>query len=248
MCRLLGIVSKRVIDPRILLEFRQLAETGKNPRDFDCEQISKRVGHPDGWGIACLAGDGEIYRRSHLKATEDSQYEAAVREVSGLGSPPYILMAHLRRAARMETIKQEYNQPYRREVGGRIVFFAHNGDVEGFGVRDGRIDSQAYFERLLARIGEQPLPLAEFKKRLGEVKSSFVTEFPKKVTSLTCLMSDGEEIVGHRDSRKCLPYHSLHEARTDGLFVICSEVLSTVAGRWRLLKNDETVSFSVNEL
>ena len=248
MCRLLGIVSRRAIDPEVLFEFRQLAERGKTPKDYGCEQLSTRSGHPDGWGIACLAGDGEVYRRSPAKATEDAKYEDAVREVSGLGSPPYVLMAHLRRAARTETIKEEYCQPFRRELRGRVEFFGHNGNVEGFGVRDGKIDSQAYFERLLDAIGRQSETGLDVKRTLGEVKTAFAAQFPKKVTSLTCLLSNGRELFAHRDARQCKPYYSLHESRADGVLIVCSEVLSSVGGRWRLLKNDETVTFSVNDL
>ena len=248
MCRLLGVVSRRPIDLNLLMEFRHLAETGKVPKDYGCEQISTRAGHPEGWGIACLSGDGEVYKRSHLKATADPLYERAVEEVRNLSSPPFILLAHLRRASRLDTVNVDFNQPYRRELAGRIIFFAHNGNIEGYGVREGRIDSQAYFERLLARIGEAPLEAAEFKKRVGEVKTGLVTEFPKKVSSLTFVMSDGEEVIGHRDAKECTPYYSLHQTKTEDAFVICSEVMRSVPGKWRLLRNGETVSFPVTDI
>ncbi len=230
------------------MEFRQLADTGKIPKDFDCEQISSRPGHPEGWGIACLSGDGEVYRRSELKATADPLYEGAVEEVHNLVSPPFILLAHLRRASRLDTVNVDFNQPYRRELAGRIIFFAHNGNIEGFGVREGKIDSQAYFERLLTGLGEGPLAAEEFKKRVGDVKAGLAADFPKKVSSLTFVMSDGEEVIGHRDARECPPYYSLHQVKTKDSFVICSEVLRSAEGRWRLLRNGETVSFPVTEL
>ena len=245
---MLGIVSKRPIDRQLLAEFRKLAETGKIPKDYGCEQISTRAGHPEGWGIACLAGNGEVYRRGHVKATADPLYEAAVKELDRLVIPPFILVAHLRRATRMDTVQVDFNQPYMRELAGRMVFFAHNGSIEGYGVRDGKIDSQAYFERLLKRLEDGPLAMEEFNKRLGEVKGAISSEFPKKVSSLTFVMSDGDEIVGHRDARECAPYFSLHKVRTDDSFILCSEVLHSVEGRWRLLRNNETVSFSASEL
>ena len=248
MCRMLGVVSKRPIDPKLLAEFRLLADTGKNPKDFGCEQISTRAGHPEGWGIACLAGDGEVYRRGQIKATADPLYEAAVKELDRLVTPPFVLVAHLRRATRLDTVQVDFNQPYMRELAGRIVFFAHNGSIEGYGVRDGKIDSQAYFERLLMRLEDGPLAVDEFKKRLDEVKGALSSEFPKKVSSLTFVMSDGDELVGHRDARECTPYYALHKVRTDDSFILCSEVLHSVEGEWRLLRNKETVSFSASEL
>jgi len=248
MCRLLGVVSKRPIDRRLLAEFRLLADNGKIPRDYGCEQISTRAGHPEGWGIACKAGNGEVYRRSEVKATADPLYDAAVRELDRLVTPPFVLVAHLRRATRLDTVQVDFNQPYMREIAGRIVFFAHNGSIEGYGVREGKIDSQAYFERLLLRLEDQPVATEEFKKRLGEVKGAIASEFPKKVSSLTFIMSDGDKLVGHRDARECTPYYSLHKVVTDDAFVLCSEVLHSVEGKWRLLRNDETVSFSASEL
>ena len=245
---MLGIVSKRPIDRKLLAEFRQLADTGKTPKDYGYEQISTRAGHPEGWGIACLAGNGEVYRRSHLKATEDPLYDAAVKELDRLVTPPFILVAHLRRATRLDTVQVEFNQPYVREIAGKMVFFAHNGSIEGYGVRDGKIDSGAYFERLLARMDDGPLAVEEFKKRLGEVKGALYSEFPKKVSSLTIIMSNGDQIIGHRDARECTPNYSLHRVKTEDSYILCSEVLHSVEGRWRLLRNGETVSFSASEL
>ena len=242
---MLGIVSKKPIDARILQEFRQLSENGKTPKDFGCEQASKRVGHPDGWGIACLAGDNEVYRRSPLKASQDPKFEEALREIGQLSSPPYVLVAHIRRASTIDTIAEMNNQPFRREFDGRVVFFAHNGEVKGYGLRDGRIDSHAYFERLLEGLGTEPVTPETFRLRLKETKDSMATEFPKKVSSLTFLMSDDDEIVAHRDARECRPYYSLHEAKGQDCMVVCSEVLSSVVGQWRLLRNDETVTLSV---
>lgn len=246
---MLGIVARKSVDAKMLTEFRALAEGGKTPRDYGCEQISTRVGHPDGWGIACLAGDGsEVYRRSALKATDDPLYEATVREVSELASPPYILMAHLRRSSTRDTTKEEFNHPFRREVKGRTVFFGHNGNIEGFGVRDGRIDSQYLFEHVLSAVDDTPVSSPGFNAKVHDVKTAIAAEFPKKVTSLTFLLSDGQELIAHRDARQCKPYYSLHQTRTPGALIVCSEVLPAVPGNWRLLRNDETVAMSPSDI
>ena len=242
---MLGIVARKSIDPKILAEFRGLADRGKTPKDFGCTQISTRVGHPDGWGIACVAGDGrEVYRRGAVKATEDPLFEAAIREVGELASPPFLLIAHLRRSSARDTTREEFNHPFTREVKSRPIFFAHNGNIEGYGIRNGKIDSQLLFERLLSAVDETPLSSSEFTAKVKDVKAAIVTEFGKKVTSLTFLMSDGREIVAHRDARQCKPYYSLHQAGTAESLIVCSEVLSSVHANWRLLRNDETVVMS----
>src|SRR5207302_881241 len=60
MCRMLGIVSRKPAPVDTLLAFRQLADTGRNFRDFGCPQPNPKAGHPDGWGIACIGAEGEI--------------------------------------------------------------------------------------------------------------------------------------------------------------------------------------------
>lgn len=245
MCRMLGIVGRKSIDPRVLAEFRGLADKGKTPKDFGCAQISTRIGHPDGWGIACLAGDGRaVYRRGAVKATEDPLFEATVREVGELASPPFFLIAHLRRSSTRDTTREEFNHPFMREVKDRPIFFAHNGNIEGFGRRDGKIDSQFFFERLLSAVDETPLSSIEFAAKVKDVKAAIAAEFGKKVTSLTFLLSDGREIVAHRDARQCKPYYSLHQAGTADSLIVCSEVLTSVQANWRLLRNNETVAMS----
>ena len=248
MCRLLGIISKKPIDQKILLEFRQLADKGKTLKDFGCPQVSKRGGHQDGWGIACLSEDREVYRRSTVKATEDPLYAETVKELGSLVLPPFVLMAHLRRAARLETVKEDYCEPFRRELNDKIIFFSYNGYIAEFGIKNGKIDSQVLFERLLEASATQQLSSSNFKKRMIELKNSFAMEYPKRVSSLTFLLSNGEEMLAHRDSRQCKPYYSLHTTTNETSFVVCSEVLSSVSGNWRLLRNNETVVSSVHKL
>ena len=64
-------------------------------------------------------------------------------------------------------------------------------------------------------------------------------EFPRKVESYTFLMLDGSRLIAHRDARTCVPYYTLHETVSDDMRVVCSEVLPTLPGRWRMLRNGE---------
>ena len=239
MCRMLAIVSRKPAPVETLLAFRQLADTGRNFRDFGCPQPNPKTGHPDGWGIAVLSAEGEFYVRSAAKATADPKYEEAVRKIARVCSPPLILVASLRFASRKDTIQEGYTHPFRRELDGRVTFFAHNGEIEGFGLRDGKIDSQFLFDRFLESLGTEARPLPEFKQAVAKAKAAIDAEFPRKVESYTFLMIDGDRLIAHRDARTRVPYYTLHETSTEHTRLVCSEVLPTLPGRWRMLRNGE---------
>src|SRR5947208_3384354 len=223
----------------VLRAVRQLADTGRNYRDFGCPQPNPKAGHPDGWGIACLGADGEFYARSAAKATADPKYEEAVKRLVRVCSPPLSLLVHLRYASKRDTIQEQYAHPFRREVDGRVTFFAHNGEIEGFGLQDGKIDTQLIYDRFLDSLGTEARPLPEFKQAVAKAKAAIDAEFPRKVESYTFLMLDGGRLIAHRDARTCVPYYTLHETSTGDMRVVCSEVLPTLPGRWRMLRNGE---------
>ncbi len=239
MSRLLGAVSARPIPAKLLLTFRALADAGRTPKDFGCPQPDPKPGHPDGWGIACVGEGEEVYRRGARKATADPAYEEAAKAVARMTNPPFLLLAHVRRSPRRDQIKEEFSHPFRREVDGRPVFFAHDGAIEGYEVRENRTDSLAIFDRLLEALGSEPRAEAEFKQAAAQAKAGLDEAFPRKVTSYTFLMLDGSRIVAHRDARTCVPYFALHETTRDGLEIVCSEVLAGFEGKWRLLRNGE---------
>ena len=239
MSRLLAAVSGRPIPVSLLTAFRSLSESGRTPKDFGCPQPDPKAGHPDGWGIACVGEGEEIYRRGTAKASKDPGYEAAMKEVGRMTNPPFLLLAHVRRSPRRDEIRDDFSHPFRREVAGRTVFFAHDGTCDGFGVRAGRTDSMALFDRLLEGLGPAPRAEPEFKEATAEVKAAFDTEFPRKVNSYTFAMIDGDRLIAHRDARTCVPYFAVHEAEREDLSIVCSEVLAGFEGKWRLLRNGE---------
>jgi len=57
-------------------------------------------------------------------------------------------------------------------------------------------------------------------------------------------MIDGDRLIAHRDARTCVPYYTLHETSTDDMRIVCSEVLGTLPGRWRMLRNGEFVELA----
>jgi|GEM_PF-1371591 len=239
MCRILAVVSRRPIPADILMAFRQLSATGKTYKDFGCPQANPKPAHPDGWGIACVGAEGEVYARSPRKAAEDSAYEDALRRIGATVIPPVVLLAHVRRASVRDSIREQFCHPFRRELDGRVVYFAHNGSIEGYGIRNGRIDSQEIFERFLVALGDSGRPLTELKQTLAKAKEGLEQEWPRKISSLTFVLVDGNHVIAHRDARTCVPYYTLHVTEVDGMQVICSEVLPNLPGRWRMLRNGE---------
>jgi predicted glutamine amidotransferase len=241
---MLAIVSRKPAPVDTLMAFRQLADTGRNFRDFGCPQPNPKSGHPDGWGIACLAADGEFYVRGATKATADPRYDEAVKKLARTCSPPLLLLVHLRYASKKDTIQEQYAHPFRREVDGRTTFFAHNGEIEDFGVRNGQIDTQFIYDRFVESLGTERRPLPEFKQAIAKAKAAIDAEFPRKVESYTFLMIDGDRLIAHRDARTCVPYYTLHETSTEDTRIVCSEVLGTLPGRWRMLRNGEFVELA----
>jgi predicted glutamine amidotransferase len=239
MSRILAAVSGRPIAAGLLQAFRALGDNGRTPKDFGCPQPDPKPGHPDGWGIACLGEGEEVYRRGAVNAAKDPAFEETVRAVGRMTNPPFLLLAHVRRSPRRDEIRPDFSHPFRREVPGRVVFFAHDGTCEGYGVRGGRTDSIALFDRLLEGLGLVQRDEAGFKQAAAQVKAAFDAEFPRKVTSYTFAMIDGDRLVAHRDARSCVPYFALHEAKREGVSILCSEVLPGFEGKWRLLRNGE---------
>ncbi len=188
MCRMLAVVSRKPVPADTLLAFRQLADTGRNFRDFGCPQPNPKSGHPDGWGIACVAQEGEFYVRSPTKATADPRYEEAVRQMVRTCSPPLVLV-------------------------------------------------------FVESMGTEMRTLPELKQAIAKAKAGIDERFPRKVESYTFLMLDGNRLIAHRDARTCVPYYTLHETGTEDMRIVSSEVLPTLPGRWRMLRNGESVEF-----
>lgn len=239
MSRMLAIVSRTAVPAELLMSFRRLADTGKTRRDFGCPQPNPKAGHPDGWGLVCVDGEAEIYLRSAAKASADARFEEAVRRVGRESNPPLLLLAHVRRAPVRDSIREEYAHPFRRELDGRVLFFCHNGGIEDFGIRDGRTDTQLIYEAFLEALGPVQRPLPELKQAIASAKSRLDAEWGKRVTSYSFLMLDGDRVIAHRDARTCVPYYTLHVAEGPDMTVVCSEVLPTIPGRWRMLRNGE---------
>src|SRR3989475_6571260 len=95
MCRMLAIVSRKTAPVDTLMAFRQLADTGRNFRDFGCPQPNPKSGHPDGWGIAPVGQEAEFYPPGPATATAVRKYDDTLGRRPRVPSPPLTLWAHL---------------------------------------------------------------------------------------------------------------------------------------------------------
>jgi predicted glutamine amidotransferase len=247
MGRLLGILSRVPVPYDVLLDFRTLADRGKTAADYDCEQRTDRVGHRDGWGLAAVSEKEEVYRRGARPATEDPDYEIAARAVSRLRTPPILVVGHLRRATNRGTVAPEHAHPFRREADGRILFFAHHGAILEFRSPEGGTDSAHLLARFLRRLGTETPTKDAYTAAARGVEEEAREAHRKRFTSFTFVLVDGQRLVAHRHAPSCPPYHALHVAQgTDGV-VVASEVLPTVRGKWRLMRNGELAVYESGE-
>ena len=80
--------------------------------------------HADGWGVAFYEGpDANLIRESTSAA--DSALMSTLR---GYRVASEIVLAHIRHAS-FGPVELKNTHPFRREIGGRVHTFAHNGDL-----------------------------------------------------------------------------------------------------------------------
>lgn len=191
MCELLGMSAHHPASITLSLnEFaRHGGETGP---------------HADGWGVAYYEGpDANLIRES--TAAADSVLMSTLR---GYKMTSEIVIAHIRRAS-FGPVELRNTHPFRREIGGRVHTFAHNGDLPGieeqypldpdsFFVPVGNTDSEHAFCLLLQRLSALHNGARELAG-LSERKA-IVSEFARQTAELgpaNFLYSDGEVLFVH---------------------------------------------------
>jgi predicted glutamine amidotransferase len=191
MCELLGMSAHHPASITLSLnEFaRHGGETGP---------------HADGWGVAFYEGpDANLIRESTSAA--DSVLMSTLR---GYRLASEIVIAHIRNAS-FGPVELRNTHPFRRELGGRVHIFAHNGDLPdivnryrldqaGITLPVGTTDSEHAFCLLIQRLsavwlGSRGIPslqsrrdvVAEFARQIGELGSA------------NFLYSDGDALFVH---------------------------------------------------
>lgn len=240
MCRLFGVRAARPVPL-----YRYLIG-GDN--SFAVQSLE----HPDGWGVAYYDGAAPTVVKSILPAICDERFESTSFEVQA----PTVV-AHLRRATVGKVAAQNCH-PFRR---GNWVF-AHNGHIHGVDVlrdevaahaaadlRDpleGNTDSELYFALFLTALRQRvpldhPAPsLDALRGALGWASETILritgsTIPPGQSTSLTCLASNGEVLVGRCGG---LPL-SVQVESPGELVLFSSEAIGTKGVRSSLAQWDE---------
>lgn len=98
--------------------------------NFSLEEFAKHGGltgiHKDGWGIAFFE-DNDIHRLREARAAGASPLVRFVRKHSFVSD---LVISHVRHATQGAKVLKN-TQPFCRELGGRMHFFTHNGDLKG---------------------------------------------------------------------------------------------------------------------
>jgi len=191
MCELLGMSAHHPASITLSLnEFaRHGGETGP---------------HADGWGVAFYDGpDANLIRESTSAA--DSVLMSTLR---GYKLTSEIVIAHIRRAS-FGPVELRNTHPFRRELGGRVHTFAHNGDLpgiedqfdleqNGFALPVGNTDSEYAFCLLMQRLsrvwsGKGVIPSLSIRKKI-------ISGFARQIGTLgsaNFLYSDGDALFVH---------------------------------------------------
>ncbi|OGS43129.1 MAG: hypothetical protein A2539_10060 [Elusimicrobia bacterium RIFOXYD2_FULL_34_15] len=235
MCRMLGVVSKDKISYTLLDSFKQLALTGRIKKNMT-------EGHQDGWGIAGYLGERAVhFGRSCKNVLEDIDSFVASSH-KAIISNSKITVAHLRKASEGD-LRIENTHPF---ISDDFVF-CHNGTIYNSEKLilsncnyEGTTDSERFLKFLLSKIANVS------KKRYPEIIKSVIEEIKEKCkfTSLTFLLSDGENLIGYRNYCEDREYYTLYHSNQKGLSIICSEELPGF--EWTLMENEELIIFDKN--
>jgi glutamine amidotransferase len=162
----------------------------------------------DGWGIAYLVdGDARLFRDTDAAAESSYLRFVAEREFRS-----EIVFSHIRRATQGEVALRN-TQPFRRELGGRIHLFCHNGDLHGVGQQAalrlgrhqpiGETDSEHAFCALLRRLSHlwsDARSIPGLAERLRVVE-----DFARDIRPLgpaNFVYTDGDAVFLHGHKRK----------------------------------------------
>ena len=193
---------------------------------FSLEEFSRHGGlagpHKDGWGIAWYEG-ADVRLVKEPSAASDSACLGFIQDHPFRST---MVVGHIRRATQGR-LTLANTQPFTRELGGQVHVFAHNGDLDGAGLRNsfrlgayhpvGETDSEYAFCALLERLSrhwrepKQAPPVA--------VRLALVSEFAAGLRTLgpaNFLYADGDALFVHGHKRT----HA-DGIRPPGLHLLC---------------------------
>jgi predicted glutamine amidotransferase len=195
--------------------------------DYSLERFSRHGGlegpAKDGWGVAYYE-DEDVRLIKDTRCASESPWVAFLE---GQALRSRMVISHIRRATR-GALTLENTQPFRRELGGRVHVFAHNGDLGGIGADLplgrlgchrplGTTDSELAFCALLARleaVWRVPRPAPELGRRF-DIVARFAADL-RSLGPANFLYADGDVLFAHGHRR----IQADGEIRPPGLWVL----------------------------
>ncbi|MEG3639763.1 class II glutamine amidotransferase [Magnetococcus sp. PR-3] len=225
MCELFGMTSR-------------LAAT----INFSLEEFARHGGldgpHKDGWGIAFY----EDYDALIMRAPEPASESKLVKYIEKNSFQSDLILSHIRKATQGE-ICLKNTHPFRRELGGRLHIFAHNGELQniqnhpdyrlGMFRPIGTTDSEHAFCLLMECLTE---PWMDPKAPSLEQRLDVILKFARRLDRLhpevqaNFLYSDGEYMFAHGHVRR---QDSDGVIRAPGLYTVCRSCHPNVSKRPR---------------
>lgn len=191
MCRMLGLVSARPVSTRVLLQDapRSLAELSRE--------------HRDGWGIARWSGSWHVEKSTQCAAV-CAHYAQVIDH-----APANLLIAHVRQKTVGDTSLAN-THPFRRQVAGRELVFAHNGTLRDLGTvmkaisteRTAEIAGDTDSERLFAYIATAIDEAGDLDEGIrNAVVRLHQLHRDNSIGSINFLLSCGARLYAHRLGR-----------------------------------------------
>ncbi len=200
MCELLAISSQLATHTGFSL--KKLASHSY----YDNQQ---KISNPDGWGVAYYEDNDVTLLREPQAASESK----LVRFIEKNIQPTKLLISHIRKATD-GTLALKNTHPFRRELGGCMHVFAHNGDAKGIQQNPqfktqrfqplGDTDSEHAFCHLLDQLAALWKNSKNGQLPALSARHEIVCEFAEKLSKLgpaNFLYADSDVLFAHADKR-----------------------------------------------
>lgn len=225
MCRMIAAVGRFEMVP-LVRALRAMAANANAEHDHELRAEGPEFRHDCGWGVAYRECGRLVRRRSAESCLEDPRFD----ELESLDTD--LLVLHVRRTPRRDTIAVENSHPFMAEYGGMAWAFCHNGavnDVTQLEVPDGlpgsAVDSELLFHHVLHRLDLSD-PAPSLARTLGQI-----TDF----TCLNCFLATQDEVIAHARAAPDSPrprYYTLWRAEGEDVSLVSSEPFDRATLDW----------------
>jgi len=223
MCRMAAFISPYPLRGYEIDDFldsvTEMASKGRTLRDTG-------MGHPHGWGmVAFREGRLLLYVRETCPIWRRGFYARFRAD---------LVLVHAR-AASVGEVSFDNTHPVSAYKSGKIWFLAHNGSIKG--IKEEGMLGQTDTEALLIRLLRQSRDIS-IQSVLGGVRA-IREEFGDRISSMTFLMTSGNEIYALKGANEKQDYFNIYLRRGRN-YVLSSQPLSDDAWielvNWRLYR------------